>query len=74
MPSGTNPDSSDLEGVGTVLALAYAPALTSTNVDNILYDSIGESDFDPADTVGTGNSNLNEICLSNNGSATFVIC
>lgn len=67
--SGTDPSQStgDQE-LGILLALVYF----GETVDQIVYDSIGESSFTSGTaTDATGNSNDNNICISNNTGATF---
>jgi len=58
--SGTNPDTSDIEvrEFGFLLAVLFG----STPVDNVIYDGIGESAFDPDSAAG--NSNDNHICVA----------
>jgi len=61
--SGTMPDP-DHE-LGPLLSAQYA----GTPVDSILYDTLGETAFDP--TNATGNSNDNHICVGGNVNGTF---
>jgi len=65
--SGTAPDGSDPEAreIGALLALLYL----GQRVDDVLYDSIGESAFDATDP--SGNSNDNHICVGGNTGGTF---
>ncbi|MEM7160266.1 MAG: parallel beta-helix domain-containing protein [Myxococcota bacterium] len=66
--SGTNPTLSSFEQeLGLLLAFVYGANLP---VDSLLYGTIGESSFDPADPAM--NSNDNHICLGDtNDGATF---
>jgi len=63
--TGTAPDIGDVldPGLGTLIALVYG----QNQVDAVLYDSIGESQFtsDADGGNGTNNSNDNHICIKN---------
>lgn len=65
--SGTAPDMSNLieREIGFLLGLVYG----DVRVDDVLYDSIGESAFSATDA--SGNSNDNHICVGNNGAGSF---
>ncbi len=66
--SGLDPtQSTGDQQLGILLALVYG----GEEVDEIVYDAIGESAFDPTDTDGSANSNDNHICLMGNAGATF---
>lgn len=58
--SGKKPDNSDMNAreIGFLLAVAYS----GQDVDNVLYDSIGESSFDAEDA--SLNSNDHHICVN----------
>jgi parallel beta-helix repeat protein len=66
--SGTDADVDDLNRrpIGFLLGIIYG----STPVDNVIYDTIGESSFSATDP--TGNSNDNHICVGDNTGGTFV--
>jgi len=65
--SGWDIDDLSLEDreLGFLLGIVYG----ETRVDNVLYDSIGESAFDP--TSPAGNSNDNDICVGTAPRMTF---
>ncbi len=65
MGSGTTPDTSDPLMMGLLFVLVYQ----GQPVDNVLYDSIGESKFSSTDPAG--NSNDNHVCVGGNTSGTF---
>lgn len=67
--SGTAPDGADPVGreIGALLSVTYF-ALGNGPVDSILYDGIGEV-VDPM--VPGNNTNNNNICIGDNGEATF---
>jgi parallel beta-helix repeat protein len=65
--SGTNPDIKNADAeFGSLLFLLYGPDGT---VDSVLYDTFGESMFDPNDP--TLNSNDNHLCVGGNTDGTF---
>lgn len=72
--SGTNPDDG-LAGDGStvvrelayLISNLYGPAFLDSDVDNILYDGIDDNLLNPAE----GYQNDHDICLMNNGNATF---
>jgi parallel beta-helix repeat protein len=63
--SGTKPDQEDPLMLGVLLKIMYG----TDPVDNILYDTIGEGSFDPADAAQ--NTNDNHLCLGGNTGGTF---
>ncbi|MGB0638052.1 MAG: parallel beta-helix domain-containing protein [Myxococcota bacterium] len=65
--SGMDVDENSLtrRPIGFLIGAIYNPG----KVDDILYDSIGETSFDPVDAAL--NSNDNRVCLGNNADATF---
>lgn len=63
--SGTAPDPLDPLHIGLLLGLVYS----GQPVDNVLYDAIGESKFDPV--MASQNSNDNHICVGGNTAGTF---
>ncbi|HCH64627.1 MAG: hypothetical protein CL927_02630 [Deltaproteobacteria bacterium] len=65
--SGTMPDASDgnAREIGMLLFFVYL----GDRVDDVLYDSIGESAFSTTDA--TANSNDNHICVGGNTGGTF---
>jgi parallel beta-helix repeat protein len=63
--SGTAPTGTPAQELGALLALVYY----GEEVDDIIYDTIGESMFDPVDPAG--NSNDNHICVTDPGDASF---
>jgi parallel beta-helix repeat protein len=63
--SGTAPDTRDPLQLGLLLAISYAGA----PVDNVLYDAILESKFDP--TTASLNSNDNHMCVGGNTNGKF---
>jgi parallel beta-helix repeat protein len=63
--SGTKPDQEDPLMLGVLLKIMYG----TDPVDNILYDTIGEGSFDPADAAQ--NTNDNHLCLGGNTAGTF---
>ncbi|MBC7172460.1 MAG: hypothetical protein H5U40_08550 [Polyangiaceae bacterium] len=63
--SGTKPFSSLDQELGLLLRVLYSP----DPVDNVLYDTIGESSFNETDP--TMNSNDNHICVGGNTNGTF---
>lgn len=65
MGSGVSPDLQNPLMLGLLLAAKYAP----NPVDDVLYDTIGESVFDG--TVIANNSNDNHICVGGNTMGTF---
>ncbi|MCA9715320.1 MAG: right-handed parallel beta-helix repeat-containing protein [Myxococcales bacterium] len=66
--SGMDPFKSTMDQeFGALLILLYADNLP---IDNVLYDTIGESSHHPTDAAM--NSNDNHLCLQSNTGATFV--
>jgi parallel beta-helix repeat protein len=63
--SGTRPDPRDPLQLGLLLLLAYG----RNPVDNVLYDAIGELEFDSADAMK--NSNANHMCVGGNTGGSF---
>ena len=63
--SGMHPDPRDPLKLGLLLLLSYA----GQPVDSVLYDSIGEPDFDSAEALK--NSNANRMCVGGNTGGTF---
>ncbi|HVV86162.1 MAG TPA: parallel beta-helix domain-containing protein [Kofleriaceae bacterium] len=63
--SGLHPDTGDPLMLGALLIFAYSGG----QVDNVLYDSIGESKFDS--NVAAMNSNDNHVCVGGNTGGTF---
>jgi parallel beta-helix repeat protein len=63
--SGKHPDPSDPLMLGVLLILSYG----TSPVDNVLYDTIGESKFHSTDA--TMNSNDNHMCVGGNTGGTF---
>lgn len=63
--SGTSPDLRDPLQLGLLLAVSYG----TSPVDSVLYDAIGESGFDSADTAR--NTNDNHMCVGGNTGGTF---
>lgn len=55
--------------LGVLIQFTWASTTPATPVDEILYDSIGESSFDA--TVAANNSNDNHICVGPSTTATF---
>lgn len=66
--SGTMPDDSDqmARPLGVLLAVLFF----GTEVDELLYDGIGDT-VDPM--VPANNTNLNHVCIANEGTATFAV-
>lgn len=65
MGSGTMPDLGDPGMLGLLFSIVYG----DDPVDNVLYDSIGESSFDATDPAQ--NSNDNHICVGGNTDGSF---
>jgi parallel beta-helix repeat protein len=63
--SGQHPDARDPLKLGLLLLLASG----GKPVDNVLYDAIGEPNFDSTDAAK--NSNANHICIGGNTGGTF---
>ncbi|MBZ0230838.1 MAG: right-handed parallel beta-helix repeat-containing protein [Deltaproteobacteria bacterium] len=63
--SGTMPDTLDPMMFGVLLVLVYG----TSPIDNILYDTIGETSFHSTDA--TMNTNDNHICVGGNTGGTF---
>ena len=65
--SGTNPyNATPDQEFGVLIGILYAGNLP---VDNVLYDTLGESAFDTMDPGG--NSNDNSLCIGENDAGTF---
>lgn len=63
--SGAHPDPRDPLRLGLLLLLAYG----GKPVDNVLYDAIGEPEFDSTDEIM--NSNANHMCVGGNTGGSF---
>jgi parallel beta-helix repeat protein len=63
--SGTRPDPRDPLQLGLLLVLSYG----GKPIDNVLYDSIGEPEFDSTDALK--NTNANHMCIGGNAGGTF---
>lgn len=61
--SGTNPD------VDVELGLALKVVFGTSPVANVIYDTFGETSFDPTDASATSNDNV--VCVGGNTGGTF---